>query len=350
LQYLVEHSLAEEVRERRCDKCGCEKAIINSRLVKLPKVLIIILKRYKYNQQDQTSSGKISRLVDIPQTVCLTSLVSETVSLPSTSLPVLSPQQVKVPLPTTPSKMTHAAPTVETPTKFKGMTEEQLGNLSEDDQLQYLLFLSEKEALVIKNAGGDDDDEDLKTALEASMRDEPNNQTDSGQCEDATSDKMIYSGSHCRTPARKRSYGQLGGGVFSHSDGEKLSKAMDYCDKREVNPTSGNGGKVSKKTYSKAVIAGKDKTAVLRPTSMQQEEDDLKRALELSKQELEKTLQEDTLDNQFQRAMEDTENNNMEEVANSIPNKPEHSYQLQSVVSHYGASASSGHYVADVFR
>merc|ERR1712183_1124158 len=30
--------------------------------------------------------------------------------------------------------------------------------------------------------------------------------------------------------------------------------------------------------------------------------------------------------------------------------QPKHSYRLHSVVSHYGASVSSGHYVADVFR
>merc|ERR1712096_36236 len=52
--------------------------------------------------------------------------------------------------------------------------------------------------------------------------------------------------------------------------------------------------------------------------------------------------------------MEDTENNNEEVNTNSstspVPGQPEHSYRLHSVVSHYGASVSSGHYVADVFR
>ena len=32
------------------------------------------------------------------------------------------------------------------------------------------------------------------------------------------------------------------------------------------------------------------------------------------------------------------------------PGSPEHRYKLTSIVSHFGASASSGHYVADVYR
>merc|ERR1712096_195973 len=78
---------------------------------------------------------------------------------------------------------------------------------------------------------------------------------------------------------------------------------------------------------------------------------------ELSTREAEKTLVEDTSSNQFQWAMEDNENNNSEEAncsttpfPGTVPGLPEHSYHLHSVVSHYGASATSGHYVADVFR
>ena len=44
----------------------------------------------------------------------------------------------------------------------------------------------------------------------------------------------------------------------------------------------------------------------------------------------------------------DNQNNNNEEVDEE--RLPEHDYRLVSVVSHYGATTSSGHYVADVYR
>merc|ERR1712181_14600 len=77
----------------------------------------------------------------------------------------------------------------------------------------------------------------------------------------------------------------------------------------------------------------------------EQEEEDLRRALELSSQE--SGFGDNAMD---QMEVDDNENNNMIEQDMPIPGLPEHTYQLQSVVSHHGSSASFGHYVADVFR
>ena len=88
----------------------------------------------------------------------------------------------------------------------------------------------------------------------------------------------------------------------------------------------------------------KDWSTVQRPTS--REDAELEQALKISRQEFEWTQLEDTFNDKVQ---EDKENNNTEEMAKTIskPCQPEHTYQLSSVVSHFGASRSS---VADVFR
>ena len=96
LQQLVEQTLAPEVREKRCDSCGHETATTTTTLVTLPRVMLLYLKRYKYmgtvggaslGTGGQTTSRKLTRLVDIPDTVSMEKLVSDNVHVPD---PVLS--------------------------------------------------------------------------------------------------------------------------------------------------------------------------------------------------------------------------------------------------------------------
>ena len=73
------------------------------------------------------------------------------------------------------------------------------------------------------------------------------------------------------------------------------------------------------------------------------------RALELSTQE---TIAEDMVDDAAMVQETSDANDNLEEAAEAelVPGPPEHCYKLSSVVSHFGASTTAGHYVADVHR
>eukprot|EP01048_Picozoa_sp_COSAG05_P004008 COSAG05_NODE_201_length_14387_cov_59.959476_2_plen_222_part_00 len=46
LQNLLERYFFDEEIEKRCEKCGCENAVVSKRIVTLPRVLILHLKRF----------------------------------------------------------------------------------------------------------------------------------------------------------------------------------------------------------------------------------------------------------------------------------------------------------------
>ena len=94
-QQLVEQTLAPEVREKRCDSSGHETATTTTTLVTLPRVMLLYLKRYKdmgtvggasLGTWGQTTSRKLTRLVDIPDMVSMEKLVSDNVHVPFPTL------------------------------------------------------------------------------------------------------------------------------------------------------------------------------------------------------------------------------------------------------------------------
>jgi len=338
LQQLLEQSLATEIRTRRCDKCDGDESKATSKLVKLPKVLVICLKRFRYSSLSDSFSGKDKRRVYIPDTLCLSNLISHSVTMPDMDLPVRLFQDEPAEGCVLSTSISSAPQCPETPAKFKGLTQEQLSELGEDDQFEYMMYISEKEAFKSNSAVIiDDEDEDLKAALDASMQ--------VFELESLQNTRLEDKG--CRTPSRKRDYGEYaaGEGICVGSDGDTIYNRSRKEQGRNDNVSTyasvvkGNcdSGNVSEASDFNASIS--------RPTTKEQEEADFKKALELSSLE--------TGFSDFQNHnLDDMENNNncMDEASMLTTGITEHCYQLQSIVSHYGSSANAGHYVADVFR
>ena len=377
IQQLVEQTQAPEVIEKRCDECGAESATATTKLISLPKVMLLYLKRYKYlgpvgGGTMTTSSRKVTRLVDIPDTVCLQTMVSDTVSVPDSALSqclsinsevasdTVDTTDTSPTVPTTPVKNAPIPLPYEgvgTPIKFKGKTEEEIAKLSDEDQTEYLLYISQKEALTSNGREvvlvNEDEDEDLKAALEASLLDVANEATNNGYESDTEQKENKLSLPDFKTPPRKRhlsvtsSDADTGdspphktarhtGGVFTHNTGSLTRSVTPSPEKKSPVTSSSPDKKLSwKKNFH-------------RPETKDEEEADMQRALELSTQEISDN-NEAAVEESNQQVPESTE-----DVADDhdpmVDGPPEYCYKLSSIVSHFGASTTAGHYVADVYR
>ena len=263
VQDLVKLNFSPEVLERKCLQCGDNRARAQSRLVRLPRVFVLFLKRHRYNQA--RSASKCKTKVLIPPEICFTEHVKGSVSPPvELSEPGQSPGEFHhQPSVSSPPFPQQSPPPSDT---FRVLSKEDLESLSEEAQLRYTMNLSLNQ--------------DTKRKLEEFL----------------TDDEEDF-----RTPRARPS--------SARQEAEE-------------------------------------------PLSPEEEERNLQQALEMSKQQ----YQEDLL--LLGRPSVNINNNNEEfssPAHHSMENQPgggaeEHSYHLQSVVSHHGTKATSGHYVADVFR
>ncbi|XP_016424104.1 ubiquitin carboxyl-terminal hydrolase 37-like [Sinocyclocheilus rhinocerous] len=348
----------EEI-EYSCEKCSGKAATVSHKFSRLPRVLILHLKRYSYNSQLSLNS-KLGQQVLIPKYLTLLSHCTDA-TRPPLSLGWNAQTAI--------SRTLKMSQSVNFSTLRKGSqkpessgsmlcdsdSEEELvrkvgrKHHSEDDRTEEVQHNAQVEHSEFNTIN---DDEMLAAVLEMSRHDtspddEPTSSPDTG-------------------------FGDADGQDLTHQldllDGEKQpADALESLDltmdenKENQTPEGVQGELDWVQQYSLDQEREEQELQQALAQSLQEhearemrEDDDLKRATELSLQEFNNSLpellcsdddsgNEDGLDMEYSEAEAEELKKNAE--TGELPN----SFRLISVVSHIGSSSSSGHYISDVY-
>uniref|UniRef100_K1QE91 Ubiquitin carboxyl-terminal hydrolase 37 n=1 Tax=Magallana gigas TaxID=29159 RepID=K1QE91_MAGGI len=203
IQHALDLFFRKESIEYKCEKCGCCKAEVSHKFTKLPRVLILHLKRYNYNSGSSVQSKMLQNIV-IPKFLSLSTHCNEETSKP---YPIHAP----LPLPSFRFKKSRVLPLFESdddlsisssPSKKPKLDEGQdksettekerepfktltLADTQEDPDLAKALELSLQEAneraqqqQYTDEVDGGHEDSDFQKALEMSRMESENPQSD----------------------------------------------------------------------------------------------------------------------------------------------------------------------------
>ncbi|KAG9349426.1 hypothetical protein JZ751_027869 [Albula glossodonta] len=359
----------EEI-EYSCEKCSGKSATVTHKFSKLPRVLILHLKRYSYNAQLSLNS-KLGQQVLIPKYLTLLSHCTES-TRPPLSLSWNAHAAVSRTLKTSQSlnsssvllRKVSLKPGSSTSILVDSDSEEELTRnrrrrlsdcLADDDRTEKVQRSAQLEP---PDYNPINDDEMLAAVLEMSRHeaslsvspeDEPTNSPDTGF---GDTDAQDLSHHMDLLETEKPSTDAL--------DSLDLTKDLDE-NKENQTPDGAQGELDWMQQYSLDQEREEQELQQALAQSLQEQEaremkedDDLKRATELSLQEFTNSLpellcsdedsgNEDVLDMEYSEAEAEDLKRNAEngELANS--------FRLISVVSHIGSSSSSGHYISDVY-
>ncbi|XP_042327694.1 ubiquitin carboxyl-terminal hydrolase 37 isoform X1 [Sceloporus undulatus] len=384
---------AEEI-EYSCEKCNGKSAFVTHKFSRLPRVLILHLKRYSFNVA-LSLNHKVGQQVVIPKFLTLQSHCTES-TRPPLNLGWSAQSTISRPLKV--SQMVNSC-SVSTSTpcrkysfKFKGPILNTVDSDSEDEQLKRPLSSSPKQydfqtreqqqeepeksskrvrtesdkAPESTNAGFDgmNQDELLAAVVEMSKRetslslshdeDKPTNSPDTGFGDDELQD--LPDNMEPMDVEKPRVSTESGFSTFTEI-------IKDFDENKENKTPEGTQGEVDwmqqydmerereEQELQQALAQSLQEQQEARE---QKEDDDLKRATELSLQEFNSSLldslgsdedsgNEDFLDMEYTEAEAEELKRNAE--TGELPN----SYRLISVVSHIGDTSSSGHYISDVY-
>uniref|UniRef100_A0AAR2JH70 Ubiquitin carboxyl-terminal hydrolase n=1 Tax=Pygocentrus nattereri TaxID=42514 RepID=A0AAR2JH70_PYGNA len=343
----------EEI-EYSCEKCNGKAATVTHKFNRLPRVLILHLKRYSYNAQLSLNS-KLGQQVLIPKYLTLLSHCTEN-TRPPLSLGWNAQTALKGSIKSENTGSILGDSDSEEDLTRKVNCKRRLGeSLPDDDRIEEVSC----GAVEHTEFTGMNDDEMLAAVLEMSRHD------------------TGLSGPHDNEPTSSPDTG------FGDTDAQELTQHLDMLegdkqsggtknmlgsldltmDENKENQTpDGSQGELDwVQQYNLDQEREEQELQQALAQSLQEhearemrEDDDLKRATELSLQEFNNSLpdlmcsdddsgNEDALDMEYSEAETEQLKRNAEsgELANS--------FRLISVVSHIGTSSSSGHYISDVY-
>ncbi|XP_062482758.1 ubiquitin carboxyl-terminal hydrolase 37 [Pezoporus occidentalis] len=384
---------AEEI-EYSCEKCNGKSAVVTHKFNRLPRVLILHLKRYSFNVA-LSLNHKVGQQVVIPRYLTLLSHCTENTRLPLTlgwsvhsaiSRPLKASQMVNsctVSTSTSCRKYTFkskssSAHSVDSdsddePLKRSVAHSQRLCNVQSKDQ-QQLQEEPEKGSKRSKmegdkpelgNAGFDgmSEDELLAAVLEISKReaslslshdeDKPTSSPDTGFGDDEIQELP----ESLESMEMEKPKATLDSGPANFTEITK-----DFDENKENKTPEGSQGEVDwlqqydmeREREEQELQQALAQSLQEQEAREQKEDDDLKRATELSLQEFNSSLldsvgsdedsgNEDVLDMEYSEAEAEELKRNAE--TGELP----HSYRLISIVSHIGSTSSSGHYISDVY-
>ncbi|XP_065786657.1 ubiquitin carboxyl-terminal hydrolase 37 isoform X3 [Muntiacus reevesi] len=382
---------AEEL-EYSCEKCGGKCALVRHKFNRLPRILILHLKRYSFNVA-LSLNNKIGQQVIIPRYLTLSSHCTENTKPPfnlgwsaqmAVSRPLKASQMVNscITSPSTPSKnFTFKSKTSlalcldsdsEDELKRSVALSQRLCEMSGSEQQQEDLekdskscrMEPEKSELEHSGFDGMSEEELLAAVLEISKReaspslsheddDKPTSSPDTGFAEDDIQE-MPENPDSVETEKPK---------TITEPDPASFTEITKDCDENKENKTpEGSQGEVDwlqqydmeREREEQELQQALAQSLQEQEAWEQKEDDDLKRATELSLQEFNSSFldslgsdedsgNEDVLDMEYTEA--ETEELKRNAETGILP----HSYRLISVVSHIGSTSSSGHYISDVY-
>ncbi|XP_015841367.1 ubiquitin carboxyl-terminal hydrolase 37 isoform X1 [Peromyscus maniculatus bairdii] len=382
---------AEEL-EYSCEKCGGKCALVRHKFNRLPRVLILHLKRYSFNVA-LSLNNKIGQQVIIPRYLTLSSHCTENTKPPFTlgwsahmaiSRPLKASQMVNscITSPSTPSKKF----TFKSKSSFTSCLDsdsedelkrsvalsQRLCDMSGSEQQQEDVEKDSKLCRLepgkseLENSGFDrmSEEEVLAAVLEISRReaspvhshdddDKPTSSPDTGFAEDDIQE-MPENPDAMETEKPK---------TVAEPDPTSFTEITKDCDENKENKTpEGSQGEVDwlqqfdmeREREEQELQQALAQSLQEQEAWEQKEDDDLKRATELSLQEFNNSFldslgSDEDSGNEDVFDMEYTEAEAEELKRNAETGNLPHSYRLISVVSHIGSTSSSGHYISDVY-
>nr|XP_033800407.1 ubiquitin carboxyl-terminal hydrolase 37 [Geotrypetes seraphini]XP_033800408.1 ubiquitin carboxyl-terminal hydrolase 37 [Geotrypetes seraphini]XP_033800409.1 ubiquitin carboxyl-terminal hydrolase 37 [Geotrypetes seraphini] len=378
----------EEI-EYSCEKCNGKCAIVMHKFNRLPRVLILHLKRYSFNVV-LSLNNKVGQQIIIPRYLTLSYHCMESTRPPLTlgwSTHAAIPQPLKASQMVNSCTVTTSTPSRNYTFKLKSIC---LDSDSDDEQLKRSVALSQRLCEALNKDQRQQEDLVKGSKKSKTENGKPSDASFSGMSEEEvisavlemSKKEMLQSVSHEEeeklTSSPDTGYGEEEmQEMLDNSESMETEKptapseqdrtnfigmTKDFDENKENKTPEGSQGDIDwLQQYDLEREREEQELQQALAQSLQEheaqelkEDDDLKRATELSLQEFNSSLLDETgsdedSGNEDVLDMEYTEAEAEELKKNAETGDLPHSYRLVSVVSHIGSSSSSGHYISDVY-